>query len=181
MHAEQPGRSLNPVAGCSCTSDSLFTSAGEIIVLRVGGEVDLVTLPALEAALDANLDQQPDHLLVDLARVSFCCARGMDLLVTTTAGYAAGQGVGYAVSGVPAWLDRLWQIFFNDELPVRYCSAAAAVTAIQARQAQVLTDHPARRGHLRSVPTPTPRALVDVSMPVLDGGRDHAPTAGSLA
>lgn len=165
MHAEQPEQFLDPAqvftpaafrnsaVDWSCTTDALFTPVGEITVLRVGGEIDLVTLPLLEAALDANLDQQPDHLLVDLAQVRYCCVRGVALLVTT-ADYAVGQGVGYAVSGLPAWLDRIWQIFFHDEIPVRYGNAAAAVAAIQARQAKVVTDHPVRRGHLRGVPTP---------------------------
>jgi uncharacterized protein (UPF0218 family) len=43
-----------PSAWCafSCTTQSLPCSAGEIIVLRVEGEVDLCTLPILQAALD---------------------------------------------------------------------------------------------------------------------------------
>lgn len=154
MHVEQPEQFLNPAVEWACTTDSLFTPAGEIIVLRVSGEVDLVTLPVLEAALNANLDQEPDHLLLDLAGVTYCCVRGIALLVTT-AGYAAGQGVGYVVSGVPAWLDRIWQIVFTDGPPVRYRSAIAAVTAIQAQQARFRTDHLVRRGHLRSVPVPS--------------------------
>jgi len=157
VHREQPGRPPSPVEffdpapEWSCTTDSLFTPAGEIIVLRIGGEIDLLTLPMLAAALDANLDQQPDHLLVDIARVSYCCVRGLALLVSA-AGDAAGQGVGYAVSGMPAWLDRICQLLFHDEMPVRYDSAAAAVTAIQARQARVLAEHPVRPGHLTAVP-----------------------------
>ena len=165
VHIERPGQCLESTkflklaelldsAGeWSCTTDVLFTPTGEVLVLRLGGEVDLVTLPLLEAALDAHLDQQPDHLLVDLARVTYCCARGIALLVST-ADHAADQGVGYAVSGAPAWLDRIWQLLFHDEGPVRHRSVAVAVTAVQDGQAaHGLTDHPVRRGHLRGVAT----------------------------
>lgn len=174
MHVEQPGQFLNPAVDWACTTDSLFTPAGEIIVLHVGGEVDLVTLPVLEAALNANLDQEPDHLLLDLAGVTYCSARGMALLVTT-ADYAANQGVGYVVSGVPAWLDRIWQIFFTDGPPARYRSAIVAVTAIQAQQARFSTAHPVR--HLRSVPAPSrPAQRQGHVIPVLvvDGRPVHA-------
>lgn len=146
-----PPQFLDPAVEWSCITDSFFTPAGEIIVLKIRGEIDLVTLPMLEAALNAHLDQEPAHLIVDLAGVTHCSVWGMALLVTT-AGYAAGQGVGYAVSGLPAWLDRIWRIFFTARFPVRYQSAAAAVTTIQARRRRVLTDHSVRRGHLRGVP-----------------------------
>lgn len=156
-------RFLNPAVEWSCITDSFFTPAGEIIVLGIRGEIDLVTLPMLEAALNAHLDQEPAHLIVDLEWVTHCSARGMALLVTTV-GYAAGQGVGYAVSGLPAWLDRIWRIFFTDESPVRYQSAATAVTTIEARRSRVLTDHSVRRGHVRGVPKADRRAQRDGRM-----------------
>lgn len=164
MHVEQTVASFNPGVGYSCTSDPPSIPVGKIVLLRVGSEVDLAALPALQAALKTNLDQQPDHLLIDLSRVTYCCARGMDLLVTT-AGYAAAQGVGYALSGMPVWLDHVWRIFFNDESLVRYRSTAAALTFIKTQQTKVvLTDHPVRRGPLRSVPTSNPGTQRDGRM-----------------
>lgn len=171
---------LDPAVQWSCTTDVLFTPAGEIIVLRVSGEIDLLTLPLLEAALDAHLDQQPDHLLVDLAAVTYCCARGMNLLVTT-ADHAAGQGIGYAVSGLPPWLDRIWRTLFHDETPVRYRSVATAVTAVQARHAEVPIDLPVQQGHLRAVPTPTRQAHRDGRMIRVLVVDDHAFLRDALA
>lgn len=127
-------REASPVT-CSCTAESLSAPAGEIVVLRVGGEVDMLTLPELAAALDGSLDQRPAHLVVDLARLRFCSARGMGLLVRAGA-TAVERGIDYAVCCVPAQIDRVWGELWAAELPVRYPSAAAAVTAIRARHAR---------------------------------------------
>jgi hypothetical protein len=53
----------------SCTIESVQCTAGEVIVLRVAGEVDLSTVPILHAALDEGLAQDPAHLVVDLAQI----------------------------------------------------------------------------------------------------------------
>lgn len=187
MHSEQPVQWFTSAAfrkvavEWSCTTDTLFTPPGEIIILRVGGEIDLVTLPLLEAALDAHLDQHPEHLLVDLTWVTYCCARGMDLLVATAA-RAADQAVGYAVSGLPIWLDRIWRILFNAELPVRYHSVAAAVAAIQMpRQARASADPLVRRAHLRGLPTPARHEQRDDRMIRVLVVDDHAFLRDSIA
>lgn len=56
---------------------------GARVVLRVAGEVDLCSAPRLAAALDAALaaDEPSGELVVDLAGVSFCDARGLAVLV----------------------------------------------------------------------------------------------------
>ncbi|MQA15163.1 MAG: STAS domain-containing protein [Pseudonocardiaceae bacterium] len=120
-------------APCSCTTESLSSPVGELTVLRVGGEVDLLTIPVLRAAVDYHLDRQPAHLVVDLARLRFCSARGMSLLVH--AGVTAAQGgIEYALSAVPPRLGRIWDELWPDELPVCYPSTAAAVTAIRSHR-----------------------------------------------
>jgi hypothetical protein len=81
----------------SCAIESSQCAAGEIIVVRVWGEVDLCTLPILNAALDVSLDQGPAYLVVDLARMTFCSVRGLDLL-TQTGRIAAERETGYAVT-----------------------------------------------------------------------------------
>jgi anti-anti-sigma factor len=130
-------------AGClfCCAIESLPCAAGEIIVLRVSGEVDLCHVPILQAALDAAMDGGFDHrlayLVVDLAQMTFCSARGLDLL-TQTGRTAAENSTGYAVSGVLPQIDRIWTLCWNDDqLPVRYRSTAAAVTAIRGAESNV--------------------------------------------
>jgi hypothetical protein len=82
-------RALDSAAAlCSCTSTSLSSPAGEVIVLRVAGEVDLSTVSVLQAALADSVARGPCHLVVDLAGLTFCSARGLTLLVG--AGRTAG-------------------------------------------------------------------------------------------
>jgi anti-anti-sigma factor len=126
-------------AGCffCCAIESLPCAAGEIIVLRVSGEVDVCHVPILQAALDAGLDRRPAYLVVDLARMTFCSARGLDLL-TQTGRTAAENATGYAVSGVLPQTARVWTLCWDDDrLPVRYRSTAAAVTAIRGAESNM--------------------------------------------
>ncbi|MFN2534631.1 MAG: STAS domain-containing protein, partial [Pseudonocardiaceae bacterium] len=76
----QPGHTGFLLSGAI---ESSQCAAGEIIVVRVVGEVDLCTIPILQTALDKSLGQYPAHLLVDLARTTFCSAQGLDLLTRT--------------------------------------------------------------------------------------------------
>jgi anti-sigma B factor antagonist len=56
--------------------------APEVKVLRVIGEVDLLTTPLLETRLQESIDQCPRHLVVDLGGVTFVGAAGLRALVT---------------------------------------------------------------------------------------------------
>lgn len=129
------------VASCllSCTTESLQCATGEIIVLRVVGEVDRYTVPILQAALEDSLDQHPAHLVLDLARMSFCSMRGLALLTQTDL-IAAEDATGYALSGVLPHIDRVWALCCGDDRPVRYHSTAAAVTAIRAAESDAQHD-----------------------------------------
>jgi len=117
----------------SCATESFDCAAGEIIVLRVSGEVDLCTLPTLQTALDHTLDRHPAHLVVDLAQLTFCFARGLDLLIQTRH-TAAENATGYSVSGAPPQIDRLWNLLWDGDLTVRRRSTSAAVIAIWAAE-----------------------------------------------
>ena len=111
----------------SCAIESLQTTAGGIIVLRVSGEVDLCALPILHAALDGSLDQYPAYLVVDLARMTFCFVRGLDLLIQAGR-IAAERETGYAVTGVLPQIHRAWTLCWGNDRPIYYRSTAAAVT-----------------------------------------------------
>jgi anti-anti-sigma factor len=95
------GDTNGPAVWCSfyCRLESSLCVAGEIIVLRVEGELDLCTLPILQAALGECLDQHPAHLLVDLAGMTFCSAQGLGLLIQTGC-TTADKATSFAVSGV---------------------------------------------------------------------------------
>lgn len=129
-------RNVNdPAAWCSfCwTTESVFCAAGEIIVLRVVGEVDMCTRSILQAALGVGLDCHPAHLLVDFTRVTFCSAQGLALLIQTGR-TAAEEATSFAVCGVPPQIYRAWTLVGDDDLPICYLTTDAAVTVIQGRQ-----------------------------------------------
>jgi anti-anti-sigma factor len=115
---------------CSWGLDTEFGPVGPILVLRVAGEIDLGTIPVLEHALATAVDQRPASLVVDLAGVGFCCARGFAVLAAAAAA-AHTNGTGYALSGMSLHLDRIATLLWSERRCVRYRSAAAAVTAIR--------------------------------------------------
>lgn len=129
----------------SCAIESLQCAAGEIIVLRVSGEVDLGTVPILQTALDESLDPYPAHLVVDLAQMTFCSVRGLDLL-TETGRIAAEKATGYAVTGVLPQINRVWTLGWGGARLVRYRNTAAAVLGIRAAgpgyPRPLVTHHP---------------------------------------
>lgn len=135
-----PSALSTPRCLLSCATESLGCAPGEIIVLRVAGEVDLCTLPTLQTALDHGLDQYPAHLVVDLAQMTFCCIGGLGLL-TRTRHTAARNATSYTVSGVRPHIDRLWTRLWDGDLPVRCRSTAVALTAIWSGQ-RALADDP---------------------------------------
>ena len=123
----------DPTDLCSCTATSLRSLAGEIIVLQVAGEVDSFTCPLLRAALTDGLARRPGYVIVDLSRLTFCDARGLAQLVL--AGVTATKnGTGYAISGCPTHLSRIWSTIWGTDVPTRYRSVAAAIAGIWASQ-----------------------------------------------
>ncbi|MHA6623149.1 STAS domain-containing protein [Pseudonocardia sp. DLS-67] len=107
--------------------------AGNIVVLRLAGEIDLLTIPTVRAALVEAVAQRPADLVIDLAAVSFCCVRGFALLAAT-AHDAQSSGICCAVSGMRPHLDRVASMLWPEQLCVRIRSVAAAVAAIRIDQ-----------------------------------------------
>lgn len=52
-------------------------------VVAVGGEIDLSTAPAFEAAIATALTQEPPFLVIDLSDVTFMASVGLRILVAT--------------------------------------------------------------------------------------------------
>jgi anti-anti-sigma factor len=114
---------------CSCSTTSIPAPAGEVLVLRVAGEVDLLTIDVLQGALTSSLARGPCHLLVDLAELTFCSVRGMGLLIQAGR-TAAEQGTGYSVSAASHQIDRGWTLMWPvSQLPTRYPTARAGVAS----------------------------------------------------
>ncbi|MBB2937175.1 anti-anti-sigma factor [Amycolatopsis bartoniae] len=64
-----------------------------VVVVRVEGEVDLLTGPQLWSALREQAASRPEVLVLDLADVWFFGARGLELLLSAQALLAHGDGV----------------------------------------------------------------------------------------
>jgi anti-sigma B factor antagonist len=56
---------------------------GETAVVAVGGEIDLSTAPAFEAAVATALTEEPAVLVIDLSDVTFMASVGLRILVAT--------------------------------------------------------------------------------------------------
>lgn len=119
---------------CACRATSFSSAAGEIIVLQVGGDVDLLTLAVLQAALTDGLARRPCHLIVDVAEMRFCSGQGMALLVMAGR-TAAGLGTAYAVTAASGHLNRMWSVLWpGHDLPDQYPTAAEGVLAAMMHQ-----------------------------------------------
>lgn len=122
----------DPVCGSWCRVTSLPSPSGDVVVLQICGEIDLSTIALVETAVHSVMSQRPAHLTVDLAGVTFCCARGLAVLLESGA-TAAAQGTGYAVSAVSPQANRMWALLWSAErLPTQYPSAQAAALAAMA-------------------------------------------------
>ena len=95
------------------TTEPLMTSVEHrygVTVLAVGGEMDMVTAPRFEKAIDDMLADDPLALVIDLTEVTFLASAGLRLLATAnerfvlaTANKRCGESGGFAVvAGAPA-------------------------------------------------------------------------------
>ena len=117
----------------SCEVQIASGPTGDILVLRLGGEIDRTTLGALDAAVTAAFDRHPHDLVLDLAGVSFCCVRGYAVL-SASARTAEIAQMGFAVSGLRRHMRRVMTLLWPERSFPSYRTAAAAVVAIRAEQ-----------------------------------------------
>jgi anti-anti-sigma regulatory factor len=119
---------------------------GNIVVVRVAADIDMLTLPLVWCAVITALDNHPADLVLDISGVGFCGVRGFALLAAMCRVTAAG-GIGYAISGLGRHHERGASLSCPPGQQIgRARSATAAVTAI--REDQALRPH-ARPGHLK--------------------------------
>lgn len=134
LHQPAPDASAS-TPRCQCSTATLSSPAGDIVVLRVAGEVDLGSFAVLDAALDDVLDRHPNHLIIDLTGLVFCSCRGLTAL-TRTVRAAAADGIRYGISGASPLLARLWPHYWPDgDAPRIHRTTADAVLAALVLQA----------------------------------------------
>ena len=99
-----------------------------VAVLAVGGEIDMVTAPQFEKAIDDVLADDPATLVIDLTEVTFLASEGLRLLATAnkrfvlaTANKRFGESGGFAViAGAPATI-RPIELTDLDEVLICIC------------------------------------------------------------
>ena len=67
-------------------ADPITTSVAHregVAVVSIGGEIDLSTAPAFEAAIAGALDDDPPVLVIELSEVSFMASVGLRILAAT--------------------------------------------------------------------------------------------------
>jgi anti-anti-sigma factor len=96
------------------------------VVLRVSGELDSCSLALVSAVLDSCLALRPMHLVVDLAGLGFCSARGMALLVDTSC-VATSAGIGFSLAGCRTSLEHVLILIWKDQVPHRFRDAGEAI------------------------------------------------------
>jgi anti-sigma B factor antagonist len=100
-----------------------------IAVLRVGGDIDLATVPALEAAIDEALVPRPIGLVIDLSEVGFLASAGLQALVATHNNVT--QSAHFAVVANSAATSRPIQLTGLDQIFELYPTLKEALTAVQ--------------------------------------------------
>ena len=114
-------------------ADPITTSVAHregVAVVSIGGEIDLNTAPAFEAAITGALDEHPPVLVIELSDVSFMASVGLRILAAThqKAGNAAQVAV---VAGNPA-TSRPMELTGLDKVMAMYPTLDDALSAVRA-------------------------------------------------
>jgi anti-sigma B factor antagonist len=181
-----PTGSTTPTIHCSAPSAvscwNLGIEAGpvgNIVVVRVAGDIDTLTLPLVWGAVITALDNHPADLVVDISEVGFCGVRGFALLAAIARVTTAG-GIGYTISGLGRHHERAAYLLWPDQQFPHARSTSAAVTAIREDQALRLPrSHGAKSSRYAPSRRPQEGAAAQDRSPRRTGGPDgrHLPSA----
>jgi anti-sigma B factor antagonist len=118
-----------PLSGTDAINTALAYQNG-IAVLKVGGDIDLATVSALEAAIEEALTPKPTGLVIDLSAVGFLASAGLQALVATH--NSVSQSAHFAVVANSASTSRPIQLTGLDQIFALYPTLGEALTAVQA-------------------------------------------------
>jgi anti-sigma B factor antagonist len=97
-------------------------------VVSIGGEIDLSTAPAFEAAIAGALDDDPPVLVIELSDVSFMASIGLRILAATQEKVSKSARVAI-VANSPA-TSRPMQLIGLDKVMSLYPTLDDALTAV---------------------------------------------------
>ena len=98
--------------------------------MSIGGEIDLSTAPAFEAAIAGALDDDPPVLVIELSEVSFMASVGLRILAATQEKVSKSARVAIVASN-PA-TSRPMQLTGLDKVMSLYPTLDDALTAVGA-------------------------------------------------
>jgi len=90
------------------------SARGSALVLRIAGELDAASRPAIEPTLIAAIASAP-RVIFDLAAVSFCDSTGIAMFITVHE-KATADDKPLSMRNVPARLHRLFEITGVDKI-----------------------------------------------------------------
>jgi anti-sigma B factor antagonist len=99
-----------------------------VAVVSIGGEIDLSTAPAFEAAIAGALGDDPPVLVIELSEVSFMASVGLRILAATHEKVSKSAEVAI-VANNPA-TSRPMQLTGLDKVMTLYPTLDAALTAV---------------------------------------------------
>lgn len=101
-----------------------------IAVLKVGGDIDLATVSALQTAIDEALKLNPTGLVIDLTEVGFLASAGLQILVATHDNVR--RSAQFAVVANSPATSRPIQLTGLDQIFELYPTLDEALTAVKA-------------------------------------------------
>ena len=113
-------------------TDPIATSVVQhdgVVVLAVGGEIDLATAPAFEAAISDVLADDPPAFVIDLSGVTFLASAGLQLLVSTQE--RVGQSTEFAVVAEGPATSRPIELTDLNKIFALYPSLDEALAAVR--------------------------------------------------
>jgi anti-sigma B factor antagonist len=112
-------------------ADPIFTAVElreGAAVVSIGGEIDLSTAPAFDAAITEALDEDPPALVIDLSKVGFMASVGLRILAATQE--KAGASTPVAVVANNAATGRPIQLTGLDRVIAVHPTLDAALAAV---------------------------------------------------
>jgi anti-sigma B factor antagonist len=120
-----------PLTGTEPITTSVEHRDG-VTVLAVGGEIDLVTAPSFDKAINDVLADDPASLVIDLSEVTFLASAGLQLLVATNE--RIGGSTGFAVVAEGPSTSRPIELTDLDKIFDLYPSLDEAVSAVRSKR-----------------------------------------------
>jgi anti-sigma B factor antagonist len=99
-----------------------------VAVVSIGGEIDLSTAPAFEAAIAGALDDDPPVLVIELSEVSFMASVGLRILAATYE--KASKSARVAIVADNPATSRPMQLIGLDKVISLYTTLDDALTAV---------------------------------------------------